>query len=232
MNRNSAGGLLLPGPSRAERNIARSSRGHCTAHSVFGDGAGFRMQGESALENNHFFVLNARDDVAEMREQVYFSYGANLDRHHIFDVLVTLRDGTRLACTVKPARRTASRMRHQMPGEDFLGHMQVIAGWVRKRSFADDTRILTDEDLDPVELHNARIFAALREADPEAEIIAASVIAGMQGGITLRDLTIQTDLQERGYRALLRLVRLGELVPAKGMKITPHTIVYRKGTYQ
>ncbi len=74
MNRNSAGGLLLPAPSRAERDIALSSRGHCTAHSVFGDGAGFRMQGESALEDNHFHILNARHDVAEMREQVFFYY--------------------------------------------------------------------------------------------------------------------------------------------------------------
>ena len=188
------------------------------------------MQGESALENSHFFVLNARHDVAEMREQVYFTYGANLDRHHIFDVLVTLRDGTRLACTVKPARRTTKRMKHQMPGEDFLSHMQMIAGWVRKPGFAGNTRILTDEDLDPVELHNARIVAAVREPDPEVERIAASVIATMQGGITPRDLTIQTDLQERGYCALFSLVRLGELLPAKGMKITPKTIVYRKGT--
>jgi hypothetical protein len=54
----------------------------------------------------------------------------------------------------------------------------------------------------------------------------------MQGGVTLRDLTIQIDLQERGYHALLRLVRLGELLPANGMKITPQTILYRKGTYQ
>ena len=125
-------------------------------------------------------------------------------------------------------------MKHQMPGEDFLSHMQMVAGWVEKLGFADETRLLTDVDLDPVELHNARVVAAFREqdADPEAEFIATTVIAAMQGGITLRDLTIQTDLQERGYHALLRLVRLGELLPANGMKIPPQTILYRKGTYQ
>jgi hypothetical protein len=192
------------------------------------------MQGESALEDNHFHVLNARHDVAEMREQVFFYYGPDRDQHHIFDVLVTLKNGTRLACTVKPAAKTTRRLKHQIPGEDFLSHMQMVAGWVEKLGFADETRLLTDEDLDPVELHNARIVAAFRDqdADPGAEFIATSVIAAMQGGVTLRDLTIQIDLQERGYHALLRLVRLGELLPANGMKITPQTILYRKGTYQ
>lgn len=232
MNRNSAGGLLLPAPSRAERDIALASRGHCTAHSVFGDGAGFRMQGESALESNHFYILNARHDVAEMREQVYFRYGPKRERHHIFDVLVTLHNGHRLACTIKPDRRTTMRMKNQMPGEDFLGHMQMVAGWVEELGFADDTRLLTENDLDPVELHNARIIAAVREADPEAEEVARSVVAGMLGGIILHDLTRRVGLEARGYRALLRLIRLGTLIPANGMKITPRTTVFRKGTYQ
>ncbi len=231
-NRDFSDGLLLPSASCAERNIALASRGHCTAHSVFGDGAGFRMQGESALENSHFYILNARPDVVEMREQVYFHYGWKRDRHHIFDVLVTFRDGSRIAYTIKPARRTTMRMKNQMPGEDFLTHMQMVAGWVEHLGFADDTRLLTEEDIDPVALHNAHIFAAVREADPKAEALARSVVAELLGGIPLQVLTLKTGLGARGYRALLRLIRLGELIPAQGTKISPQTIVYRKGTYQ
>ena len=35
----------LPAPSRAERNIASASKGHCIAHAV-GTGAGVRIQAE------------------------------------------------------------------------------------------------------------------------------------------------------------------------------------------
>lgn len=83
MNRNSAGGLLLAAPFCAERDIALSSRGHCTAHSVFGHGAGFGMQGESALEGNHFHVLNARHDVAEMRAQVFLLWPQTRSAPHL-----------------------------------------------------------------------------------------------------------------------------------------------------
>ena len=147
---------MLPAPSLAERKIALSSKGHCTAHSVLGDGIGVRMQAESWLEQCSFYILNAQHDVASMREQVFFYFGAKRERHHIFDVVVTLRDKRQIAYTIKPENRTKSRMKHQMPGEDFLSHMQAVAWWVREIGFADDTRLISDYDLDPVELHNAR----------------------------------------------------------------------------
>ena len=46
--------------------------------------------------------------------------------------------------------------------------------------------------------------------------------------MTLRDLTIATGLEARGYRALLRLVREGHLEPARRERLTPQTLVQRR----
>lgn len=232
MTPNYSGGIVLPALSLAERNIALSSQVHCTGHSVLGDGVGVRMKAESWLEQCGFYVLNAWREVATMREQVFFHYGPKREHHHIFDVVATLKNERQIAYTIKPENRTKWRMEDQIPGEDFLSHMQTVAWWVQQYGFADDTRLISELDLDPVELHNARIIAAVRESDPEAETVALFAVNEMLGGRTLRDLTLQVGLGAPGYRALLRHIRTGELIVRDGERITPKATVFRKGTYQ
>lgn len=214
-------GLALPAASRAERQIAAASKGHCTAHAVLGRGAGQRVQAESSLELSHLFILNADPSIAELREQVRFRYGPADEREHVFDVLSARTSGARIAYTVKPEARLRSGR--------FLTEMGVVAWWVREKRFADDLRLLTDADVDPVDLHNARIIAAVRDADPEADAAARQVAEALVGGLALRELTLATGLGARGYRALLRLVGSGALRPARRERITPLTIVLPKG---
>lgn len=212
---------ILPAQSRAERNIANASKGHCTAYAVLGDGAGVRMQAESHFEFCHLLVLNADRSIVDLQEQVRFPYGAPDERVHVFDVVATLRTGSRIAYTIKPEVRLRSGR--------FLAEMQTVAWWVGKKRFADDVRLLTDADLDEVDLHNARIIAAVRDPDPEADAVARKGVAGIAGAMTLRELTIATGLDgARGYRALLRLVREGHLEPARRERLTPQTLVQRR----
>lgn len=232
MSYDPAGGIEVPATSRAERAIANASRAHCTAYSVLGDGAGIRVSAESWLEQRHFYILNARHDVSDFREQAVFRFGHDLKRRHVFDALVTLTDGRRIAYTIKPESRTNRRSKKQVKGETFLDEMQEIAWWVRKRDFADDTRLLTERDIDPVEFHNARIFASVREADPEAEAAARNVVSDMVGGRSLHDLTRATGLGARGYRAFLRLIRTRALTVQPDQRITPAAIIYKEGTFQ
>ncbi len=212
---------VLPAPSRAERRIAAASKGHCTAHAVLGDGAGRRFQAESHLELSHLFILNAIPTVVDLREQVRFRYGPADAREHVFDMVATWTSGARIAYTVKPEGRLASGR--------FLAEMGVVAWWVREKRFADDLRLLTDADVDPVDLHNARVVAAVRDADPEADAAARRATDGLVGGLALRDLTISTGLEARGYRALLRMIRTGGLRPVRKERITPLTLVLRTG---
>lgn len=219
----------MPAQSRAARNIANASKEHCTAFAVFGQGAGVRTQAESHLELCHLMVLNASPDVADVREQVLFSYGRRNERRHYFDIVVTKTCGRRIACTVKPVGRLRRR---------FIDEMETIAWWVHETRFADSVSLLTDRDLDPVGLHNAKLLTAVvRDADPDATAQARRAIAALHGAVSLNDLSEAISREgrghrEHGYRALLRLIASRELVPLKHGKISPQTHVIRTGARQ
>ena len=86
-------------------------------------------------------------------------------------------------------------------------------------------RLLTDADVDPVALHNDKVIAAVHAPDPEADAAAGRAADALVGGASLLDLTAMTGLEERGYRAVLRLVRSGRLAPARRERISPATVL-------
>lgn len=227
MNRVNAGGIVLPEASRAERSIANAATGHCTAFAVLGNGAGSRFQAESHTELLNLLILNASPDVAELREQVLFHYGPEMERHY-FDALAVHRNGRRIAYTVKPEAHLHRRRKDDPNGQPFLERMQIITWWVRKQRFADDVRLITEADLDPVLAHNAKIIAAVREPDPEADGAAWLQLRNLTGARTLQDLTRAIGMEARGYRALLRLIRNGRIRIERGRRITPSLLVTRK----
>lgn len=223
------GSFSPPLPSRAERDIAVTSRAAFRVEAVLGDGSGrgaaagaparcFKF--ESHTEYSWALVLAVRPDVAELREQVGFDWIDEVGkrRTHFFDLFVVRTDGTRIACAVRPAVRTGGRFGRQMP---------QIAAQARGRGFAEDVRLLTDRDLDPDDLHNARLLHEIRIPDLHADPVAARVVSEMSGTSTLAELTDQTGLEAAGFRALLRLVRSANLRPLNAGRITRATTVYK-----
>lgn len=217
----SSEGYMLPAPSSADRRIANASAGHCTGFMVLGAGAGVRVSAESLTEQRLQKILDARPDVAGIREQVRFTYGYRNEHDHYFDILVTTTAGERIACTVKPEVRLASGR--------FVDEMQTVAWWVQKKKFAQSVRLLTDADIDRVQLHNANLNAALHDADPEAEAAARAVVGALRGAVAIKVLSDRIGLGARGHQAVLRLIARGELCPVRHERITPQTLVERKG---
>lgn len=219
-------GRALPKSSRADRNIQISSKGHCTAHIVLRGGTepSRRFQAESYLELCHLFLQSARPDVTELREQVLFTYGAGDKNKHFFDMVVTLRDGERIAYTVKPEVRLRSGR--------FLAEMAIVAHWVERKGFAKSVWLLTEADLDPVDMHNAKLLSGLQDADAEATAVARDIGRQILGAVSLKDLTARTGLVARGYRALLLLLGTGELQTVHRERIRPQTLVQWKGVKQ
>ncbi len=219
-------GRTLPEPSSADRNIQISSKGHCTAHAVLrnGNAPPRRFAAESYLELCHLVQQNARPEVADLREQVLFTYGPCNKEKHFFDMVVTLRDGERIAYTVKPEVRLTSG--------GFLDEMAGVAHWVERKGFASSVRLLTEADLDPIEMHNAQLLSGLEDDDTEAVAVARDAACRIHGAVRINDLTIQIGLVERGYRALLLLLSIGDLRTAHRERIRPHTLVQWKGSRQ
>lgn len=222
----SQSGIILPAASQAERNVQRASAAHCIGHVVLGNGHGLRMQGESGLEINHFYILNTMKNVARVQEQVRFYFGWDPEKQmqHIFDALVVLDTGERIAFAIKPEIRLNSTNKEK---QDFEEHMQSVAWWVYEKDFADDVRILTEADLDPVALHNAKVLAVVREGDADADLAAIKVLQSLPagGGLSLRELTLAIGMGARGYRGLLRLLRSGEARLQVNERISPQPVI-------
>jgi hypothetical protein len=214
-------GRVLPSLSRADRKVANASKGHCTAFAILGESMGTRVQAESHLELCHLQLQNARPDVVDVREQVRFTYGRRNDRTHVFDIVVMTSCGERIAYTVKPEARLASCR--------FVDEMQSVAWWVEKRGFASSVRLLTDADVDRLELHNANQNVVLRDEDPSAEKAARDAFCGIRGAVSLKALTEMIGLEARGYRALHRMICRNEIKPLHRERITPETLVEWKG---
>lgn len=215
--------VALPRPSQADRKVAKSSPNHCTAYTVLGSDEGVVMQGESYLELCHLYLLNAMSNVAHLKEQVLFLYGWDVSRpaRHYFDVLATLDDGYRIAFAVKPEVRLISGRVHR--------EMSEIAWWVKEFDFAEEVRLLTSIDVDEIDLRNARYLAAVREPDPEADAAAFKALFALPEGAgqSLRDLTVAIGMNDRGYRAAIRLIRNGFARPLRREKLGHQSVIVR-----
>ncbi|WP_157764516.1 hypothetical protein [Rhodobacter sp. CZR27] len=213
-------GRLLPATRQGDRKVANASTGHCTVYAVLGQGPGVRFEAESHIEFCHLLRLSVAPGVLHLQEQVLFRFGAGEEDKHFFDMIATMTSGARIAYTVKPEVELRSH--------DFLSHMAVVARHVRVKGFASEVRLLTEADLDPVDLHNAKVLAALRDADPEADAAARACISGLIGALPLFELARLIGLEARGHRALLRLLRSGELRLARRERISPTSLVHKE----
>ncbi|WP_374427513.1 hypothetical protein [Paracoccus sp. (in: a-proteobacteria)] len=217
------GFAILHEPSSCDRHPAIASKGHFTGSLMVGSWPGRVLHVESLLEHKWAHCLNAHPKTRTLREQVGFVWqnGQKKRPTHYFDLFVEQTDGKLIAYTVKPeAHLTAS----------FMAEIACVARQAKVAGFVDDVRLLTDADLDPIELENARLTYAMRVPDAEADSAAAAVVAAMSGIATLGDLTSRIGLNARGYRALIRQIRAGIVRAAHHERITHKTEVFKAGT--
>lgn len=147
------GTIVPPAPSLASRGGVVGKH-HFTGELV-ADFSGARVvYFESHLEMQVLEVLRARPDVADVAEQpprVTWRDGSGVVRHHTFDFLVTLRSGERVAVAVKPVARVIS--------SGVRVALAEIAAQIDP-AFAARIVLVTDRDIDPVEVRNATLLTS------------------------------------------------------------------------
>lgn len=213
------GSSNLPAASHAERQVPLTSRGHANGQIIVGSGAQRRgLLVESDLELKWATVLDVDQDVAGLKEQVRVEWhdGAQL-RTHYFDFVAEMRSGRRVAMVVKPSHRAKT--------EKFQSDVRLIARCAVRSGLVDEVRVLTEEGLDDVTVRNARFLRNVRGADHLADAKARKVTADLLGCASLKALTARTNLDSRGFRALVRLLLLGELKSVRHELISPDALV-------
>lgn len=211
----------LPARPATGRKVALGAKKHFSCAIVYGPDAGSVMQLESLTEKGVALLLLAREDVAGLESQVLFcwidDFGSK--RKHFFDFRVTMTDGSRVAVMVKYDKKLSD--------EEFRAKIACIADQV-SAPFADRVTVMTEAHLDPVALHNAKLFNAVRKPDPEADAAIRAAVADLVGAVKIGDLIAHTGLAGRGFRSIARLIGAYELDLQTPMRIGYDSRVYRR----
>lgn len=216
------GGMTMPAPTKAGRKITHKRKGHFTGHLVAGHGAGEVMEVESNLEMNIGLILLARPEVVELENQVPFQWwcqnSGKWHTHH-FDFRANHPDGTRTAIMVKRRQKLAC--------PDFQLLARTIAGQVTDQ-FADEVTIMTDRDVDPVELHNASYLHSFQDTDPEADSAVRRFVSRSLCAVSVGEIVESVALDSRGFRSVGRLLRNHELSMVKRERFSKEAQVCRR----
>ena len=208
-------------PTVATRLPALRSRGSARGFAVHQNRV---VVFESHLELMVLFLLAVMPSVAQIIDQppaVTYTDDAGIARRHTFDFLVYLTDGTRIYVAVKPAekversgiRRTVELIAQQLPP-----------------AIADRIVIVTDTDFTRVDRYNAQqAFECLRFPISADDDLIERMTSTLLGSVKIADLVSASGLGGTGFRAVVRCIATGMLVPVTlQFRITPDSYVTRR----
>ncbi|WP_255571785.1 Tn7 transposase TnsA N-terminal domain-containing protein [Celeribacter sp. PS-C1] len=136
---------LEPLRSRATRNVMKPSRASSRGFlplTLPKDGRLRTIFYESILEKRFLMLMAVSGDLFDIWEQpteIRYRKPNGRIGHHIFDFLITLMSGERIAVAIKPLERVWQR--------NFERELECIASHMPK-TFADSLMLITDRDLD------------------------------------------------------------------------------------
>jgi len=215
------GGAIMPARLQTTRKIAKGRREHFTGQFTFGSDEGWTMDIESHTELCGALVIIARHGVVGLENQVPFEWkkpDGKKGTHH-FDFRVLMSDGSRRAIMVKSEyRRRQSKVQNELA---------QIAAQVTPE-FADEVVVMTERDINPVELFNAQMMHEMRRPDLEADAAARRVMGEFAASVQIQDLVEVINLGARGFRAVVRLIRSHDLELTNKVRITHEAFVRRR----
>ncbi len=217
-------------PSRASRKINLRTRGsQRTVAPVQLPSNEFRprkMYFESKLERSFAMLMFARNNVFDLHEQppaVDFVDHSGSKRKHIFDFLVTLNNGRKLAIIVKNSP-SASKAEFQSKVRQLAQQMPT--------DFANDVILFTDKSFHTSEGINAeRLFKAKTLITEAAREIIGSLIREMNHQTTVEQLLVKAGHPVGGFGAVLEALFDSRIKSAHPEIISPKSIIFRGGNW-
>lgn len=228
--RNGAGQHLKPRSanralldSRAKRQIPKSSTAHFVGEMVYNRGQDRqRLRYASLTEHNAALCCIYRPDFLDIEEQLAplpFVAPNGKPSVHFFDFRVTFKGGRRICISVKP-ERVAQTYKYRSTIKCIA---QAAIG-----NICEDVRTITERNIDPVELHNAKLFHSSRDPDPELDARVNAAIQTLTAPIRISNLLAEIGLYGTGFRSVARAIRFGQASPLKRQKITGQTEIIRR----
>jgi hypothetical protein len=206
-------------PSLTSRQLSLKDRHVCRGFAVYQNRL---LVFESHLELMVFYLLAMLPGVATIFDQpkaVEYIDDAGRLRHHTFDFLIVMHDGTRIYIAVKPSARVIkSGIQHTI---------ELIAGQLPVGT-ADSIKLITDADFTRADRFNAsQAFECSRFPIAEHDDLVDRITAEMIGAVRINDLVEVSGVGGGAFRAVVRLISRGIFAPAATGRITPESYVVR-----
>jgi hypothetical protein len=209
-----------PAPSQAKRKIVRSSKGHFVGQLVYQlMGLPQVLAFESLLEYHAALCFIYMFNVVEVEEQIAaiaFRKPNGSPGLHYFDFRVTFRGGRRIAIAVKP-EHIAQRYK-------FVATMRAVAS-ATTLQIADGVFIVTERNIDPVLLHNAKLYHAARHIDLKMDQRIQDGLKNVLEPIRIADFLEKVGCFGAGYFSLVRCIRFGHALHVDGGRIAPASMI-------
>ena len=200
---------VVPIPYQGNRRINPRSRGACRIFATWLDPVAHipRIYGfDSQVEYHHGALTLIDPDVLQVQEQfgpIPFVGDDGRPANHFIDLMITRRDGRRVAVAVKPTIRLESGR--------FLRELNALAKSMPS-GIADELVLVTENCFSRADAFNAVMY--LRFAlcpDPVVERRLKDVLSAVSGDISICDLAERCRAGGRAFRPIVRGIFEGQL---------------------
>jgi hypothetical protein len=212
---------IPPGQSIGERNFPfaskASARGFVIAY-------GRRIPFESDHECGFilaYLAQRATKTVIEQAPRFEYVDDDGVCHEHIFDLLVILHSGKRIAIDVKPHKLLTS--------SNLKAVHKLIAGQMSP-DIADELLIVTLKRLSRANKYNYELYYAVhRQKWPEDDAVVAALIRKLKGPTPIEKIVKASKLDGYGFNAVVRAIAAGQLdlIKPHDVLITHEAMVVR-----
>lgn len=212
--------VIAPRPSQAKRSVPRSSKGHFVGQLVYQlRGKPQILSFDSLLEYHAALCLIYMLNVVEVEEQLAplsFRKPNNSLGTHYFDFRATFRGGKRWAIAVKPERIAQTYK--------FKATMDAIAS-AAMPEVAQKVSVITERNLNPIEVHNAKLFHAARKVQTQVDEVIQDALKNILKPMRIFDFLKQVGCNGAGFFSVVRCIRFGHALHVDGGKICSDSLI-------
>jgi hypothetical protein len=201
---------LPPIPYQGQRPINPRSRGACRFFAVLPDlqTGRPRIYGADSQIEYHLQVLSLVDpSVAHIQEQfgpVPFVNAHGLPAKHFIDLMITKKDGRRVAVAVKPTKRLESGR--------FLQELTQLRKTM-PLGLVDEMRLVTERSFSRDDASNAELYLRFSlTPDRVVDERLAELVSSLSGSCSINDICEALRSGGRGFRSVVRALYEGKLV--------------------
>ena len=96
-------------------------------------------------------------------------------------------------------------------------------------NICDDVRTITERNISPIELHNAKLFHSARDPEPQIDACVFEALKELHEPVGISDFLAKIGVGGAGFRSVARAIRLGHANLFQPAKITGRTLIVKGG---